>query len=297
MEPLLVKNRPSMRRHSSDREESAGYRSGMRPRCRSSIAFTLIELLVVIAIIAILAAMLLPALSKAKAKAKAINCVSNLRQVVLAEKMYIDDNKGFLTPLWVLKGFPGFPSWSYDASTFAVQNQFSLWWEDILRLNKDASNVNIFDCPTLQVASGRAAGGSASMTHALGIGMNHDQYGVLFYYDPDVKTIKESQISKPSTGVMFADAGGVTVQSAGLANADLWVEDAALLTADAGVGCGYFRVPTDAQDFNTGDSRSVPRHSGRVNVGHLDGSAVSIKNSSIGYTITDPTDPSALWGR
>src|ERR1035437_8565088 len=279
MKPLLVKNRPSMRRHFSDREESAGYRSGRRPRCRSSIAFTLIELLVVIAIIAILAAMLLPALSKAKAKAKAINCLSNVRQVVLAEKMYIDDNNGFLTPLWVLQGFKRFPSWIYDPSTFAVQNPYSIWWEDILRLNKDASNVDIFDCPTLQVASGLAAGGSASKTHALGIGMNHDQYGELLGYDPYGQSVKESQIRKPSTGVMFADAGGVTPQSAGLANADLWVEDAALLPDNLGVGCAYFRVPTDLGMFDTGDSRSVPRHSGRVNVGHLDGSAVSIKNS------------------
>ena len=68
------------------------------PLAKRDFAFTLIELLVVIAIIAILAAMLFPVLSRAQETGRRIQCMNSMRQLELANQMYVTDNHGFYTP-------------------------------------------------------------------------------------------------------------------------------------------------------------------------------------------------------
>ena len=67
----------------------------IRVSCRSVNSFTLIELLVVISIIAILAALLLPALNQAKEKARAIQCMSQVKQWTSGLILYTNDNNEY----------------------------------------------------------------------------------------------------------------------------------------------------------------------------------------------------------
>jgi prepilin-type N-terminal cleavage/methylation domain-containing protein len=92
-------------------------------RQRNGDGFTLIELLVVIAIIAILAAMLLPGLARAKESARRTKCMSNMKQLQLALKLYLDENR----------------------SLFPARSDVIRWPTELLEIYR---NTNLLACPT-----------------------------------------------------------------------------------------------------------------------------------------------------
>ena len=65
----------------------------MKPRYSKhrNMALTIVEVLVVIAVLAVATAALLSALAAAKRKPQKVNCVNNLKQVILAFKMWSSD--------------------------------------------------------------------------------------------------------------------------------------------------------------------------------------------------------------
>jgi prepilin-type N-terminal cleavage/methylation domain-containing protein/prepilin-type processing-associated H-X9-DG protein len=88
--------------------------------------FTLIELLVVIAIIAILAAILFPVFARARAKAQQNNCLSNIKELTLANLTYASDYDECFPWVWTTGGCAPAPAemeWSGSIYPYVKSSQ------------------------------------------------------------------------------------------------------------------------------------------------------------------------------
>ncbi len=105
---------------------------------QSRSGFTLLELLVVIAIIAVLAAILFPVFAQAREKARAIACMSNMKQIGTGLQMYVQDYDERIF----------FRSSTNPATTrinAATTGNALKWWNMVMPY---AKNRAVFQCPS-----------------------------------------------------------------------------------------------------------------------------------------------------
>ena len=194
-------------------------------RRRRRAAFTLVELLVVIGIIAILMGILLPALNRARAASNRTRCLSNIRQIGLADQMYRVQFKD-----WHVPGYWGWsasnPPWPPSTPPAVPPSGPRRYWFQVESFAKDVGSRNPASgrypdgivCPDAPLSVDRAT--AAGLTLHNSYGMNYTQFpGTPVSKAPHYwNAWRRAQVLSPSEKIQFCDATNEGVSNSGALN-------------------------------------------------------------------------------
>jgi prepilin-type N-terminal cleavage/methylation domain-containing protein/prepilin-type processing-associated H-X9-DG protein len=244
-------------------------RSNAMTLSQSRRAFTLIELLVVIAIIAILAAILFPVFAQAREKARASACLSNMKQIGTATRMYAQDNDEYL-PYGYAYTWPG-------------QKQL-YWWQDLDR--PYVKNEAVYTCPSARphilwndlrpaglpkplvkdYICNAQGGAYAAAGHKEWVGAN----------GPFVNNWQNPSRSLAE----IEDTAGTIAIFDGFRSFEIWRLEQVDAWNNAGFGPAFLADAPDSKNPNAGHVDK--RHNSGFNATFCDGHVKFIKNSTLG---------------
>lgn len=242
---------------------------------RNPRGFTLIELLVVIAIIAILAAILFPVFAQAREKARTASSGSNVRQLGLAIRMYVQDYD---------ERFP-FGGWRPGGDgTWDWQNSTAPY----------IKNKGIYYCPS----SGDDNEDPASPTH-----WQWNRNPVSYLYNNMLgmnrAPVKDASVNQPSTCFMLMDGhsdwGNDLGENPCCVGIDwmgrpktVWLLEDTTFGMDGSLVTGWLSWQ--------GHTWNLPRHNDGGNFCFTDGHVKYLKTSPIDKCVGDTSTPCVIKG-
>jgi prepilin-type N-terminal cleavage/methylation domain-containing protein/prepilin-type processing-associated H-X9-DG protein len=257
--------------------------------------FTLIELLVVIAIIAILAAILFPVFAQAREKARQITCISNMKQILLGEIQYTQDNEEtyeyIRLPNAAVGPYPDRPGKSSNGVEDALNPYLKSW--------------AVWKCPddSIQPDFCATTPGNLPLSYSFTFGSKGGTNG----YDPDYVAFGIHGYASAVTNGVPNGGYSRTLAEVG-APADTVSMYEMWFAGSYTYGYNYYRVNSEDVAYSSytnasgpggiplapnvlttgwctngiaGDPITIGSHTGLVNVGFADGHAKTIQRSSL----------------